>query len=89
MDDIKYLVDSIQEIKQMLNEMKKEIREDINMHKKENETDILRLYDMIGSLKEKMTVLDTEYNSFRKLSNLLLVGVAGAIIASIMTMILK
>lgn len=87
--DNDYLVQSINEIKSMLSEMKKEIREDIQSHKKENETDILRMYDMIGNLKEKMTVLDTEYNSFRKLSNILLLGVAGAVITAIMTMILK
>ena len=87
--DNDYLVQSINEIKALLSEMKKEIREDIQSHKKENETDILRMYDMIGNLKEKMTVLDTEYNAFRKLSNILLLGVAGAVITAIMTMILK
>ncbi len=91
-----YLIQSINEIKSILSEMKKEIREDILCHKKENETDILRLYDMAsnqkdisGDLKNKLNILDTEYNSFRKLSNILLLGVAGAVVMAIMTLILK
>ena len=83
------ILNALNELKSSIRELRDEIKEDINNHKKDNNEDTQRLYNSMSKLKEKVTILDTKISFWQWFGSLGMIGVIGSIVASIMQLILK
>lgn len=89
MENNDVILNVLNELKLSLKELRDEIKEDINNHKQDNLADIQRLYDNLSIIKEKLTILETKIAFWQWFGTIGIVGAAGAIITSIMNLILK
>ena len=88
MDSERLILDALNEIKSTVREMREEIKADINLHKKENETDVLRLYDMCGELRQKTTVLETKVMFWQWIAGAGAIAGITSIVSAIMRLII-
>jgi hypothetical protein len=89
MENDNLILTALNDLKCSIKELRDEIKDDINSHKRDNSDDINKLYEQINKLKELTTILDTKVMFWQWIASIGILGAGGAVISSIMQLILK